>query len=191
MTAFEDRSRSVVQAEPDARALTAAENADLCSGCVRCCTYITVEIDPPRAAWEYDQWLWVLHHEHVNLFLEKPERWLLHFETRCRQLAPNGRCTIHGRHPVLCREYDPRSCERRLPLACVVAWFHNAEELEDWIRQRRPRHWERLVAYRHSAAAASGASSSVSAFVPVQMLMAAPTPATNGAPKRRRGVRAR
>jgi len=37
--------------------LTAVENADLCSGCVKCCTYITVEIDAPRAAWEYDQWI--------------------------------------------------------------------------------------------------------------------------------------
>ena len=54
-----------------ARRLTPEQNADLCSGCVRCCTYITVEIDAPRAAWEYDQWLWALHHEQVSLFLEK------------------------------------------------------------------------------------------------------------------------
>ena len=33
----------------DAKELSAAENADLCSGCVRCCTYITIEVDAPRA----------------------------------------------------------------------------------------------------------------------------------------------
>src|SRR2546428_1254916 len=135
----------------DARDLSPGENADLCSGCVKCCTYITVEIDAPRAAWEYDQWLWALHHEQVNLYLERPERWFLHFDTRCRQLQPDGRCAIHGRHPVLCREYDPRSCERRLPLSDVVAWFHTAEQFEAWIMERRPRHWERLQAYRGTA----------------------------------------
>jgi hypothetical protein len=59
-----------------------------------------------------------------------------------------GRCAIYGRHPVLCREYDPRSCERRLPLADVRAWFHDAEELEKWIQAARPSHWKRLMDYR-------------------------------------------
>src|SRR5881397_2247985 len=107
----------------DARELSAHENADLCAGCVKCCTYITVEIDVPRAAWEYDQWIWALYHEHVSLYVEKPERWFLHFESRCTRLDAAGHCAIHGRHPVLCREYDPRSCERRLPLADIQAWF--------------------------------------------------------------------
>src|ERR1051326_4574777 len=94
-----------VARERPAHELTSAENADLCSGCVRCCTYITVEIDAPRAAWEYDQWIWALHHERVGLFLERPERWFLQFDTRCERLDDHGRCSIHGRHPVLCRSY--------------------------------------------------------------------------------------
>lgn len=148
------RSRSTpspVAEHDDARPatdLSAHENADLCSGCVKCCTYITVEIDPPRAAWEYDQWIWALHHRTIQLFVERPERWLLHIDTVCRQLDPQGRCSIYGRHPVLCREYDPRSCERRLPLAAIRAWFANAEQFEEWIRIHRPRHWKRLLDYR-------------------------------------------
>jgi Fe-S-cluster containining protein len=149
--------------------LTSAENADLCAGCVKCCTYITVEIDAPRAAWEYDQWTWALHHANVNLYLEKPERWFLHFDTTCRQLQPNGRCAIHGRHPVLCRDYDPRSCERRLPLADIVAWFHNAEEFEAWIRDKRPTHWKRLAEYRRTPAA-TPEPAHAAGFVPVHAL---------------------
>jgi len=137
-----------------ARALTAGENADLCSGCVKCCTYITVEIDAPRAPWEYDQWIWALHHRGVNLYVEKPERWFLHFETVCRQLNAEGRCSIYGRHPVLCREYDPRTCERRLPLGDVRAWFHDADGLERWLQAKRPRHWHRLMEYRREGSAA-------------------------------------
>jgi uncharacterized protein len=128
--------------------LSPGENADLCAGCVKCCTYITVQIDAPRAAWEYDQWIWALHHRGVSLYLERPEKWFVHFETVCEHLSDAGRCAIHGRHPVLCREYDPRSCERRLPLADVVAWFDSGAALERWIEVRRPGHYRRLLAYR-------------------------------------------
>ena len=146
--------------ERDAKDLSPAENADLCSGCVRCCTYITVEVDAPRAAWEYDQWIWALHHEGIEMFVERPESWFLHVATKCRQLQPSGRCSIHGRHPVLCREYDPRSCERRLPLADQRAWFHDAYELEAWLQRERPAHWKRLMAYRKDRVTADAAASS-------------------------------
>jgi uncharacterized protein len=148
-----DARRSSPHIDPDdsrtALELSSQENAELCSGCVKCCTYITVEIDTPRAAWEYDQWIWALYHERVSLYVERPERWLLHFETVCRQLDRAGRCGIHGRHPVLCRDYDPRSCERRLPLAEVVAWFDDGDALEDWLRVKRPVHHRRLLTWRH------------------------------------------
>jgi len=132
----------------DALELPAAENADLCAGCTRCCETVSIEVDAPRASWEYDQWVWVLHHRGLELYVERPERWLLHIETRCEQLNDEGRCRIHGRHPVLCREYDPRVCERRLPLADVVAWFKDAADLERWLQEKRPAHWKRLVAWR-------------------------------------------
>jgi hypothetical protein len=133
--------------ERSAADLSADENADLCAGCVKCCTYITVEVDAPRAAWEYDQWIWALEHRGVSLFVERPEKWFVHFETVCENLTAAGRCGIYGRHPVLCREYDPRICERRLPLD-IVAEFHNGRELEEWIQQKRPAHHRRLLAYR-------------------------------------------
>ena len=100
----------------DPKELSGDENARLCEGCVKCCTYITVEIDPPRAAWEYDQWIWALYHRGIQLYVEMPEAWYVHFETVCEKLDDSGRCSIYGRHPVLCREYDPRTCERRVPL---------------------------------------------------------------------------
>jgi Fe-S-cluster containining protein len=137
-------------------ALRRAETAALCRGCVKCCTYITVEIDAPRTPWEYDQWIWALHHRGVQLYVERPERWSLHFETRCAQLGADGRCAIHGRHPVMCREYDPRTCERWLPLADIRAWFDDAAGFERWIRAERPGHWARLVAWRKARVRGAG-----------------------------------
>jgi len=139
-------------------ALRRAETAALCRGCVQCCTYITVEIDAPRSPWEYDQWIWALHHRGVQLYVERPERWSLHFQTRCAELGADDRCAIHGEHPVMCREHDPRSCERWLPLADIRAWFDAPAELEDWIRTERPAHWARLEEWRKASVTASGAS---------------------------------
>ena len=136
----------------DALQLPAAENADLCTGCSRCCETVSIEVDAPRSPWEYDQWVWALHHRNLELYVEKPERWFLHIETRCEQLNDEGRCRIYGEHPILCREYDPRVCERRLPLADIAAWFKDAAALEAWLRERRPAHWKRLVAWRESKA---------------------------------------
>jgi hypothetical protein len=130
--------------------LTAEETAALCRGCVLCCSYVSIEVDPPRAAWEYDQWIWALHHRDIQLYVERPERWFLHVTTRCSQLLEDGRCAIHGRHPMLCRDHDPLSCERRLPVGDVRAWFDRAEDLEAWVRRERPKHWARLEAWRKS-----------------------------------------
>lgn len=132
----------------DALALSADENADLCAGCVKCCTYVTVEIDKPRTSREYDQWIWALHHTGLSLYVENPERWSLCIEAVCEKLDDNGRCGIYGRHPVLCREYDPRSCERRLPLATIRARFHSGEEFERWLEVHRPSHYVKLMAFR-------------------------------------------
>ena len=134
--------------ERDALTLSADENADLCAGCSKCCSYITVEVDKPRTAREYDQWLWAIMHRHVSLYVERPERWFLAVETPCENLGADQRCGIYGKHPVLCREYDPRHCERRLPLTDVRAWFHDAPSLERWLEAERPKHWAALLAFR-------------------------------------------
>lgn len=158
----------------DARSLSPDDNARLCDGCVRCCSYITIEIDKPRTSREYDQWIWALHHHGISLYVERPEAWFVHVETRCEQLDAAGRCAIHGRHPVLCREYDPRTCERRLPLSDMVAWFDTAAAFEAWIRQRRPAHWRRLEAWRAAAAAAAPTPASphrASAVIPLAALL--------------------
>ncbi len=170
-----------------ADALSADENADLCAGCAKCCTYITIEIDAPRAAWEYDQWIWALHHRGIELYVEKPERWFIHVETVCEQLDTHGRCSIYGRHPKLCRDYDPRSCERRLPLGDIVAWFKNAYEFEAWLAEKRPSHFARLMAHRKDTVATPADAGSAPAprrgvLIPVASLMASLTGRANGAP---------
>ncbi|MFI5372438.1 MAG: YkgJ family cysteine cluster protein [Candidatus Eisenbacteria bacterium] len=135
----------------DALDLSAEENASLCSGCVRCCSYITIEVQAPRSARDYDQWMWAIMHRGVSLYVEIPERWFVALDTPCENLTAEGRCGIYGRHPVLCREYDPRDCERRRPLEEVRAWFHTAEALENWLRRERPAHHRALLRWRRDS----------------------------------------
>ncbi len=153
-----DDARDVLQ-------LSDTENADLCTGCTRCCETVSIEIDAPRAPWEYDQWIWVLHHRNLELYVEKPERWYLHIEARCEQLDGQGRCKVYADRPVLCREYDPRSCERRAPLSDVAAWFKTAADLEAWLQAKRPGHWQRLLAHRRSKSSATSPSPLAAALV--------------------------
>jgi hypothetical protein len=128
--------------------LSAGENANLCADCQKCCTYITVEIDSPRSAQDYDQWIWALYHDHISIFVEKPEKWFLQVDTLCGKLDSKGRCSIYGGHPVLCRQYDPRYCERRHRVPGILHVFKTGEELEAWIRARRPGHYRNLVRFR-------------------------------------------
>lgn len=168
----------------DALELGADENAALCSGCSRCCETVSIQVDAPRTSWEYDQWIWVLHHQNLELYVERPECWYLHIETRCRQLQDDGRCHIYGSHPVLCREYDPRGCERRAPLSDVVAWFKCAEDFEKWLQVKRPVHWKRLLAHRLQTPAPAGG-----ALAQALVAIAEPTahePATQSRPARGR-----
>ena len=132
----------------DALELSSDENADLCSGCSRCCETVSIEIDKPRTSQEYDQWIWVLHHRDLEIYVESPEQWYLHITTRCNHLTDDRRCRVYHERPRLCREYDPRSCERRLPLSDIVAWFRDGAEFEAWLEATRPAHYKRLMAWR-------------------------------------------
>ena len=167
-----DDDTTLAEDARDVHDLSAEENADLCTSCTRCCETVSIEIDAPRAPWEYDQWIWVLHHQNLELYLEKQERWYLHIEAPCAQLDARGRCKVYEERPVLCREYDPRNCERRAPLSDISVWFKTAADLERWLQEKRPAHWARLLAHRRKN---SGASSGGVALAAALVQLAEPS----------------
>lgn len=132
---------------PETGPLDPAQSMMLCQGCVRCCTYVAVEVDAPDAPWQYDQYVWLLHHKNIWMYVEKGNHWYVQFETVCNQLTPTGQCRIHGEHPVLCKQYDARACERRGELSDTIAHFTTGPELVAWIAANRPRHHARYLAW--------------------------------------------
>jgi hypothetical protein len=132
---------------PETGPLTAAQCMTLCSGCQRCCTYVAVEVDAPDTPWMYDQYVWLLYHKNIWMYVEKGNKWYVQFETVCEKLGPKGECRVHGMHPVLCKEYDARSCERRGELSDVIARFYDGEDLVRWLEVKRPTHHKRYQAW--------------------------------------------
>lgn len=135
------------EAIPETGPLTGAQCMTLCSGCVRCCMYVAVEVDAPDAPWMYDQYVWLLYHRNVWMYIETGNRWFVQFETRCDKLSDAGQCTVHGQHPGLCKEYDPRSCERRGVMSDIRARFYDGDDLVKWIESNRPTHHKRYRAW--------------------------------------------
>jgi len=123
--------------------LTAEQSMALCAGCVRCCTYVAVEVDSPDAPWIYDQYVWLLYHKNVWMYVERGNKWFVQFETVCEKLSPVGHCTVHGKHPVLCKDYDARDCERRGDISDVTARFYDGDDLVRWMEAKRPVHYKR------------------------------------------------
>ncbi len=130
---------------PEKGPLTGAQNMMLCAGCVRCCTYVAVVVDAPDTPWQYDQYVWLLEHRNIWMYVERGNHWYVQFETVCERLSPEGRCTIHGKHPVLCKKYDARNCERRGELSDVIARFRQGPELVAWLETKRPKHYARYM----------------------------------------------
>lgn len=130
---------------PETGPLDAAQSMMLCAGCVRCCTYVAVEVDAPDTPWQYDQYVWLLYHKNIWMYVEKGNHWYVQFETVCDKLSARGHCTVHGKHPVLCKNYDARSCERRGELSDVVARFKDGDDLVRWIAEHRPKHHARYM----------------------------------------------
>ena len=148
------------EAIPEEGPLSPAQNMMLCAGCVRCCTYVAVEVDAPDTPWQYDQYVWLLYHKNIWMYVEKGNHWYVQFETVCDKLSPAGGCNVHGSHPVLCKKYDARSCERRGELSDMIARFHDGHDLVRWLAEKRPKHHARYAAWfakEHGTVARPGA----------------------------------
>ena len=81
------------------------------------------------------------------MYVEKGNHWYVQFETVCDKLSPVGACTVHGTHPVLCKKYDARNCERRGEITDIVARFTNGDDLVAWLAEKRPKHHARYQAW--------------------------------------------
>jgi len=82
-----------------------------CLTCGLCCTYIAVAIDAPDTVRAATEIMWHLYHDHVSVYRDSDDEWMVQFETRCRHLAQDNRCAIYETRPPICRTYAETTCE--------------------------------------------------------------------------------
>ncbi len=125
-----------------------------CFECAKCCTYVAIEIDRPTTMKEYDHVVWYLYHEGVSVFVDWEGDWYVNFESRCRNLTPQGLCGIYERRPAICVDFDWRECENHLKDEPPDKWlFRGVDEFMAWFERQRPRtfqRYQRFLRERHA-----------------------------------------
>lgn len=109
-----------------------------CSFCTSsiCCTYITQQIDTPRAKTDFEHLLWQISHENIRIYKDE-DGWTLLIETKCLHLQLNGDCGIYDVRPGICREHSNDYCEYDAPPEDGFdLYFHDYKALRKYCKKR-------------------------------------------------------
>lgn len=115
--------------------ITPENKCGMCRSSI-CCTYVTQEIDTPRSIYDFDIWLWMLHHQDIQ-FYKEDNSWYLKVLNRCTKLQPDGRCGIYETRPMICREHENDFCEfDETTEQGADLFFGTAADLEKYCRKK-------------------------------------------------------
>jgi uncharacterized protein len=117
-----------------------------CTECAKCCTYVSVGINPPRSVRYASDIVWYLYHQGVSVYRDGDGEWSVVFETRCRHLRDDRLCGVYDHRPEICRDFDNTTCDVNEPEGGQS--FEEPAQFLDWLRGTRPRLYARL-AERH------------------------------------------
>ena len=110
------------------------KNKKLCANCDLCCRYITVGIDKPTTKAEYDNIIWQLLHENINVFVDHDNDWFVEFMTPCSKLNQTTKlCTIYETRPKICRDYKQFDCVRYNNEPAEKIYFKTAYDFEKYL----------------------------------------------------------
>lgn len=116
----------------------------VCTVCGKCCTYVSVGVNAPNSIRHATNMLWYLYHQNVSVYRDGEGEWSVVFETRCRNLQPDLMCSVYEHRPEICRNFDNKTCEINDPEGGLS--INTPEQLMDYLRQRRPRLFEKIEA---------------------------------------------
>jgi Fe-S-cluster containining protein len=134
----------VSRAVPLRLAAVAERPLTVCTECGKCCTYVAVGVNAPNSVRRATDMLWYLFHENVTVYRDGGGEWSVVFETRCRNLQPDLRCSVYEHRPEICRSFDNTTCEINDPEGGLA--INTPEQLMDYLRERRPRLFEKVEA---------------------------------------------
>ena len=100
----------------------------------RCCRYVSIPIDVPRAEGDWDRMRWWLAHEGVTVAKDE-DGWTVHVMTRCSHLQKDNSCGVYKNRMDTCEEYDASFCEFTGPLDYDLD-FSSEADLADYLEKR-------------------------------------------------------
>jgi Fe-S-cluster containining protein len=119
-----------------------------CSECGACCAYVAVEIDNPSSFDDYDHIHWYLTHRGVSVYIDWEGDWFIEFETICEHRTEAMTCGIYEDRPRICSDFSWNECEKTTKEAAHKVRFEKPQEIFDWLREKRPRNFERYMKSR-------------------------------------------
>ncbi len=114
-----------------------------CLECGYCCTYLAVGINTPSTPRFATDVLWYLYHERVSVHRGVDGDWSVVFETRCRNLQSDFKCSVYAQRPHICRRFDETGCEVNAPDQRDRV-FVSATEFLEHLRGWKPKTYARL-----------------------------------------------
>jgi len=108
-----------------------------CAQCLpaKCCRYFSLEVDRPRSKRDYDDFLWMLAHENVSIYVEG-KKWFLMVHNQCHFLdTDTNMCKIYDKRPKMCREHSVDDCEWHGPYE-FDHHFKSYDELKKWMKKK-------------------------------------------------------
>jgi hypothetical protein len=109
-----------------------------CIACQYCCTYVSLQIDPPKTDTDYDVIRWYLAHRQIHIYIDDENDWYFLVNNVCENLTPEG-CAIYEDRFDICRNYDAACCEMTLGATSEKVLFRTVEDFDRWLEYRRVR----------------------------------------------------
>ena len=107
-----------------------------CGDCnAKCCRYVATEIDKPENKKDYENILWYLLHENVEVFIEDDD-WYIQFSTPCKALDKNWECTIYPKRPEICKGLSIENCERNGEGEPYDIVFKEPEDFVEYMKKK-------------------------------------------------------
>ncbi len=99
-----------------------------------CCRYVALPIDTPETKGDFDDIRWYIAHRGVWVFVEDGD-WYICFQSKCRYLDGDNKCTIYDRRPRICRGYKTNNCEFTGEGEAYDMKFKKPEDIEEYAKE--------------------------------------------------------
>ncbi|MFH1539648.1 MAG: YkgJ family cysteine cluster protein [bacterium] len=118
----------------------AKSNKNTCEKCDgACCGYVSVHIDAPNSLDDFDEIRWFVSHKDVVVYKDCDGDWLVEFNSRCKFLGRNNRCTDYENRPGVCGDYDPEKCVKTSTVDPMRIAFREPSDVEKHVAKRWPK----------------------------------------------------